>query len=97
MWDPRPTVKTQGGVPRPIQLGDVGYMDSSGLFHCVFNIFDSVDQNALNGLCAPKDHIPLDWPSYFIVDDHSASDYVTFNCSPQGLVQDRWVILFIAI
>ena len=56
LWNPPSIVNNGIGAPRPITVGDIGFMDSFGRFRTLFNVFQSKEENRINGTIAPETH-----------------------------------------
>ena len=56
LWNP-PSIANDGSrAIRPITIGDIGFMDSFGVFRSLFNVFQSKEENRRNGTIAPETH-----------------------------------------
>ena len=66
LWYPAPNLYPPSGGRRGIQLGDLGYLDDSGEFRPIFNIFRSYDDNIKEGAQPPNQpyqHFPINFRS----------------------------------
>jgi hypothetical protein len=56
LWNPFPKLKGSDRRRRGIEIGDVGYLDDSGDFHALFNVFYTSSTNQLRGATPPPEH-----------------------------------------
>lgn len=63
LWYPSPKLMGQDQTLRGIEVGDIGYLDDSGDFHTIFNIFFSYDANIYRGACPPPPYHFLPLPA----------------------------------
>ncbi|KAF8967321.1 hypothetical protein BDZ97DRAFT_545983 [Flammula alnicola] len=84
LWYPSPTLRSCNGTLRGVEAGDLGYLDESGEFHCLFNIFQSFEANNAAGAIPPPPshhrHLQVD-PRPFIkqVDIQQRCVYLSDN------------------